>query len=97
MANNESFGTNELWRYFQENFDSIKRQWGSGQFRIQWIVSIIGKSVSCEDDNNVHEFDEFFKSHTLPNATLAIARASELIRLRNWINKKWSESITQII
>lgn len=74
-----------VWSYFQEHFDIIVKQWGDGQFRIQSIVESVGATLSTEAAAS--EFEDFFATHPIPNATLSCQRAAEGIRQRAFLNK----------
>ncbi|CAJ1031140.1 Peptidase M1 N-terminal domain/Peptidase family M1 domain [Leishmania utingensis] len=93
LAANPAFSGAEVWKTFQSHFDAVDAQWGGGQFRIQGIVTCLGEALFGEAAAD--EFESFFETHPLPNARLAIGRATEDLRNRAWLNKKWKASLTQ--
>eukprot|EP00796_Vickermania_ingenoplastis_P002304 gene2304-1441_t len=87
-AANSDLKTGQLWQFFQIHFNKIKEQWGGGQFRIQVIVECVASSLSGQ--SAADEFERFFRLNPLPNARLAVGRATENIRLRAWLRQHWS-------
>ncbi|KAG5473600.1 hypothetical protein LSCM4_03670 [Leishmania orientalis] len=94
LAANPAFSGTDVWRAFQDNFDAVDSQWGGGQFRIQVIVSLVGRALAGEAAAD--EFEAFFEKHPLPNARLAIRRAAEDLRIRAWLNEKWKSSLADV-
>ncbi|KAG5473877.1 hypothetical protein LSCM1_04512 [Leishmania martiniquensis] len=94
LAANPALSGADVWKAFQSNFDAVAAQWGGGQFRIQTIVTFIGKALSGEAAAD--EFEAFFDMHPLPNARLAICRAAEDMRIRAWICRTWQSSLADM-
>jgi puromycin-sensitive aminopeptidase len=94
LQSNAAFKGSEVWDAFQTNFNAVDAQWGGGQFRIQVIVSFVGATLTGEAAAT--QFEDFFKTHPLPNARLAIGRAAEDLRIRAWVNNKWKSSLVHL-
>lgn len=94
-AANPSVLEGQLWNFFKSHVDGVYKQWGGGTFRIQVIVSAVGRTLSGEV--SATDFEVFFASHPQPNARLAIGRAVEDMRLRDWLNEKWKSTVLTIM
>lgn len=87
-SRNPSFQQNQLWMFFCKNYESIREQWGEGQFRIQTIVEHVGDSLYGEE--SAEEFENFFAKHPLKKAQMAIKRTVERIRILSFIGSRWT-------
>ncbi|PWV18123.1 putative Aminopeptidase M1 [Trypanosoma cruzi] len=87
VVSNPSMPKGYAWSLFKKHFQGVEKQWGSGTFRIQNIVESVARSLTGE--TQAKEFHEFFQTHPLPHARLAIQRAVEDIQLRTWLRSKW--------
>ncbi|KAG8340086.1 Peptidase family M1 ERAP1 like C terminal domain [Trypanosoma vivax] len=89
MVSNPLLPKGFAWSLFRRHFQGVSKRWGSGTFRIQAIVTDVGSSVAGEA--GAREFDEFFRTHPLPHARLAVHRAVERIRLNAWLLGRWGD------
>jgi hypothetical protein len=90
-----SRNAHRVWPMVRQQFPTIDRLWGGGQFRIQSIVTSIGSTLHGE--KAAAEFTHFFKLHPLPNAALAIQRAIEGITLRGVLRSQFGARLSGLL